>query len=425
MFAPMNKAPSPAASRRQPVILPALVLGVLVIAAAISYKGLHSSVPPAPPAPTPLNPAAPAAGPGSRPMAPREGTTAPTPAATRPTALAPSPPPEAQAADPKDLILVLASLDGKEPITPEQAQKWKRSLQQLIHQGAASVPAIQQFLAQNQDANYAGVSGAGALGYNSLRAAMLDGLAQIGGPEATQAMLQILQTSIFPSDIATLAKTLDAQGPGQYQQDILAAVRQQLSLGALDELGGANVLPLFQVLASEANSGANITGDLAQLAEKWPYYASIALANLPDGAGVASLIQMAQGTIAGNPAAAAQALAQIAPQNSDALNALLDLAKGGQLPDSVLAQLAPYLGGRTYQLGPPANPLAGGNLTYHIANGNQDFSAYDGGGALTQAQIGQRVSIIDQLLQAIPSTDTAAQDALQQQRNALAARQAR
>jgi hypothetical protein len=42
---------------------------------------------------------------------------------------------------------------------------------------------------------------------------------------------------------------------------------------------------------------------------------------------------------------------------------------------------------------------------------------------LTPPQITQRLSIIDQFLQAIPSTDTAAQDALQAQRNALAAKQ--
>jgi hypothetical protein len=317
---------------------------------------------------------------------------------------------------------VLTALDGKQPITPEQAKKWKESLQQLIHQGASSVPAIQQFLAQNQDANFAGVSGADALGYSSLRSAMLDSLAQIGGPESTQAMLQTLQTSIFPTDIASLAKTLDAQAPGQYQQAILAAVRQQLSLGGMDQLGGANVLPLFQVLASEAGSGADISGDLAQYAQKWPFYSSIVLANLPDGAGVPSLIQMAQGTLPGNQAAAAQALAQIAPQNTDALNALLDLAKGGQVSDAILAQLAPYLGGRTSQLGPPTDVAAGGFLTFHMADGNQDFSAFDGSGALTQSQINQRISIIDQFLQAIPSTDPTAQDALQQQRTALSAR---
>jgi hypothetical protein len=293
----------------------------------------------------------------------------------------------------------------------------------LIRQGAASVPAIQQFLAQNQDANYAGVSGANALGYNSLRSAMLDALAQIGGPDSTQAMLQILQTSIFPTDIAPLARTLDAQEPGQYQQAILDAVRQQLNLGALDQLGGANVLPLFQVLASQAASGASVSADLAQFAEKWPYYSAIALASLPDGAGVPSLIQIAQGAVPGNPTAAAQALAELAPQNPQALSTLLDLAKGGQLTDMVAAQLAPFLGGRDYELGPPQDPAAGGYLTFHMADGNQDFSAFDSSGALTPPQITQRLSIIDQFLQAIPSTDTAAQDALQAQRNALAAKQ--
>jgi hypothetical protein len=58
-----------------------------------------------------------------------------------------------------------------------------------------------------------------------------------------------------------------------------------------------------------------------------------------------------------------------------------------------------------------------------MADGNQDFSAFDSSGALTPPQITQRLSIIDQFLQASPSTDTAAQDALQAQRNALAAKQ--
>jgi hypothetical protein len=220
-----------------------------------------------------------------------------------------------------------------------------------------------------------------------------------------------------------LAKTLDAQGPGQYQQAILDAVRQQLSLGALDELGGANVLPLFQVLATEAASGAKLDTDLTQYAEKWPYYSSIALAALPDGAGVPSLIQLAQGTVPGNQAAAAQELAELAPQNTQALSSLLDLAKSEQLPDSILVQLAPFLAGREYELGPPQDPTAGGYLTFHMANGNEDFSASDASGTLTQAQITQRIAIIDQLLQVIPATDPATQDALQGQRNALAARQ--
>jgi HEAT repeat protein len=403
-------------------------MALLVIAAAIAFKAIQSSPtpPPAPPAA-----AAPSSVPGPRPAsrpapsrddagAPSEATPAPTP---KPSAPAPSPPPEFARVDPRDLVSILAALTGKDPISPEQAQKWKESLQQLIRQGPSSVPAIQQFLAQNQDVNFVGISGAGALGYNTLRSAMVDALGQIGGADATQAMLQVLQTSIFPTDIPALANALNAQAPGQYQEAVLDAVRQQLNLGAMDQLGGANVLPLFQALATEAANGASLTADLTQYAEKWPYYSAIALAAMPDGAGVSSLIQIAQGTVPGNSAAAAQALAELAPQNTEALNTLLDLAKNGQLSDSVLSQLAPYLAGRQLELGPPANPAAGGYLTFHMANGNEDFSAYDAGGTMTQSQIAQDISVIDKLLQAVPSTDSATVDALQQQRSALAARQ--
>jgi hypothetical protein len=411
--------------KKSPVV-PVLVIAVLVIVAAIGYKGLQSGPPSAPPPAADANRPVAAPPPVARTAEPPESVPAETtPAPNLKPSVAPltNPPPEAAPADPKDLVSGLAAIDGKQPITPEQARKWKESLQQLIRQGAASVPAIQQFLAQNQDANYAGVSGAEALGYSSLRSAMLDALAQIGGVDATQAMLQILQSSIFPTDIATLAKTLDAQGPGQYQQAILDAVRQQMNLGAADQLGGANVLPLYQVLASQAASGANVSADLTQFAEKWPYYSVIALATLPDSAGVPSLIQIAQGAVPGNPAAAAQALAELAPQNQQALSTLLDLAKGGQLADNVLAQLAPFLAGRQYQLGPPQDPTAGGYLTFHSSNGNQDFSAFDASGTFTQPQLTQSISIIDQLLQAIPSTDSAAQEALQQQRSGLVAKQ--
>lgn len=293
----MNNAPKPAPPKKSPVV-PALIFAVLVIIAAIGYKRLKSASPEPPSAPPPAadaTPSVPAPSPAAQsPEQPQEtGAAAESPA---PVPSVPPPPsaPPAAVADPKDLVSILATLTGKEPVTPEQARNWKDSLQQLIRQGAGSVPAIQQFLAQNLDANFAGVSGADALGYNSLRSAMLDALAQIGGAESTQAMLQILQSSIYPTDIATLAKTLDAQSPGQYQQAILDAVRQQLNMSGMDQLGGANVLPLFQVLAGEAANGANVSADLAQYAEKWPYYSAIALATLPDGAGVPSLTQIAQ-----------------------------------------------------------------------------------------------------------------------------------
>jgi len=406
--------------------VPAVVIGVLIVVAALSYKTLQFSPPALPPPPrqSDATAARPEARPSVQPVNAEAGSGQTSASATAPLAaqLANAPASES-IIDAKQLLATLAALDGKEPITAEQAQTWKESLQQLIHQGAASAPAIQQFLAQNLDANYAGVSGAGQLGYNSLRSALLDALGQIGGPEATAAMLQTLQTSIYPTDVATLARTLEAQAPGQFQHDILSAVRRQLSLAALDQLGGANVGPLYQVLAKSGASGGSVSGELAQYAEKWPYYSSIALASLPGNAGVPALIQMAQGTLAGNPAVAAEALAQLAPQNADALNTLVALAKNGQLNDSTLVQLAPFLGGRQYELSPPSGAAETGYLTFHMAGGNQDFSAYDGGNNLSAAQVTQCLSNIDQLLAAIPGTDSAAQDALQQQKTALTARQ--
>jgi len=422
----MNKAPKQAPQKKSPVV-PVLMIALVVIGGAIGFKVFKSSPPTTPPTPPAAgNVSHPVPAPRPAPLPSKAGTptqTSPAPAARPTPPTAPSPPSEVARVDAKDLVATLASVTGKEPVAPDQAQKWKESLQQLIRQGASSVPVIQQFLSSNLDASFAGVGGVGALGYNSLRSAMLDALGQIGGPESTQAMLQVLQTSIFPTDISTLANTLNAQAPGQYQQAILDAVRQQLNMGGMDQLGGANVLPLFQALASEAASGANVTADLVQYAEKWPFYAAIALASLPEGSGVPSLEQIAQGIVPGNQGAAVQALAELASQNAAALNSLLDMAKNGQLSDSILSQLAPFLAGRQYQLGPPQDASSGGVLTFHMANGNQDFSAYDASGTMTQPQIAQRISMIDQLLQAVPASDTATVDSLQEQRNILAGKQ--
>ncbi|HEY3913072.1 MAG TPA: hypothetical protein VGN61_01190 [Verrucomicrobiae bacterium] len=383
-------------SPRKPSRLGAAVLfAVLVIVAAICYRSMTASKPP---------------------VAPSQPIVQTPPPAESATASAPTP-----VTDPQQLLTNLAAVDGKEPITADQAQKWKESLRQLIHLGSASVQPIQKFLAQNLDANYAGVSGADQLGHNSLRSALLDALIQIGGPESTAAMLQILQTSIFPTDVLTVDKVLEAQSPGQFQQDILNAVRQQLSLAAMDQLGGANVGPLFQVLSNIGATGTDVEGDLAQYAEKWHYYAIIALIGLPNNAGVPAIIQIAQGTLAGNQTVAGQALAELAPNNPEALSALIALAKSGQLNDSALAQLAPFLGGRQYQLTQPSNPATPGYLTLHMGLGNQDFASRDDT-SLTPAQLTHRISIIDQVLAVIPAADVSAQDAIQQQKTVLAAR---
>jgi hypothetical protein len=412
------------------LVLPAVIVGLLMVGGAVAYKMFEASPPAAAPVAAPAATVAPPQKhPAVQAIAPREEIvqTPAAPVAVVPGMAVKAPParvsPGEPTADSRQLMGTLTSLDLKGPITAEDAQKWKESLQQLVRQGPSSVAAIQEYLAQNLDASYAGVTGADQLGYSSLRAGLLNALGQIGGPEATAAMLQTLQTSVFPTDIATLAATLEQQAPGQYQGEILTAVRAQLAMAAQDQLGNVNVGPLFQLLSGAAANGADVAADLAQYSSKWPYYAAIELANLPNGAGVSSLVQIAQDNTGGNQIAAAQALVQLAPQNSQALNALLDMARQGQLSDADLAQLAPYLGGRENQLS-SENPPGTSTQGLHIANGNQDFTVAEPN-ALTPDQVTQRLSIIDQLLQSIPADDTLGRQALQQQQSALTGKQAK
>jgi hypothetical protein len=313
----------------------------------------------------------------------------------------------------------LTQIDGKNPVTPDQAQAWKQALQQLVRQGAAAVPGIQEFLAQNQDANYAGLNGAAQLGFPSLRAGLIDALAQIGGTDATAAMLQILQSSTFPSDVADLAKGLGQAATGEYQQEFLAAIRQQLFMAQQPQAShDTDVGPLFQVLAAEAANGAQVAQDIQQYGSAWSFYSAITLANLPDGAGLPALAQMAQ-TPGGGQVVAMDSLAQMALTNPQALATLLDLAKNGAAQDFVLSTVAPFLAGRQFVLPSAAGQIPPGAPTQsiHMNSGNQNFLSYQ---MSSPALLNQQMAAIDQLLQVIPPADTDALQALQQQKNTLA-----
>src|SRR5882672_7981193 len=71
----------------------------------------------------------------------------------------------------RQLVAGLTNLDfSRGPITKEQAEQWKQGLQALTAQGAAAVPAIREFLEQNQELIFAGGN---QLGQSSLRSAMI------------------------------------------------------------------------------------------------------------------------------------------------------------------------------------------------------------------------------------------------------------
>jgi hypothetical protein len=406
---------------------PVIVAVILLAAGAGLYYALRpapmesiSTHPEAGLDPTPTSPVQPVSQPGAaRPLDGNPLASPPAPVNPRP---APPPyiPPPADNRSSKDLVASLTQIDGKTPVGNEQAQVWKQALQSLVRQGASAIPDIQAYLAQNQNNDFSGINGTNVLGYPSLRAGLIDALAQIGGPEGTQALLQILQTSAIPSDVADLAKSMGPDATGQYQQQFLAAVRQQLFQAAQPQAAHADVGPLFQVLAAEGASGAQVAQDIQQYGAPWTFYSAITLAGLPQDAGLPGLAQMAQ-TPGNGQTIALDYLAQKSLNNPDALNALLDLARTGAANDFLLSTVAPFLAGRQYVLPSDAGQIPPGLSvqSIHMSSGNQNFLEYD---ASNPGQASAQIGVIDKLLQALPTSDLEAIQSLQQQRATLAAK---
>jgi len=323
----------------------------------------------------------------------------------------------------RQLVSGLTNLDFSHgPITQEQADKWKQTLQALTAQGPAGVPAIREFLAKNYELNFSAINGAELLGQTSLRSALIDALAQIGGAEATAVLVQTLQTTTLPSEIALLAQHLEQMAPGQYRQETLSAVSQVLAMAGRGQLPAEwDVGTLFKVLQTYGDS--TTTSVLEQFQRQWKYYATMSLAGLEGGQGVPALIRQAQDPAAGGKRDLAfQMLAQVALQYPEATSALLEQARANRIPESTWPKIATGLAGDQYLFGAPPGGLGTedavppGLKTYHIANGNQNFYSlpFSADGQLTQ-----RIALIDQLLAV--TSNPAAVVALQEARATLTA----
>ena len=323
---------------------------------------------------------------------------APKPApVSRPATAAPTP---VEQMTTSQLVDELSSIGAGGTITPEQAARFKLILAQLIQRGAASVPAIQDLLGKKIEVSYGGVSGGNQLGYASLRTSLIDALNQIGGPEAQTAMLATLQSPASPSELQQLAQDLNQQAPGQYQDQIIAAAQAALKMAQDNQFGtNANMQSIFRILQTYggANSGNAANSDPVQL------YSAVQLANLPNGQGLSSLVQMAQTSSGSSQAIATQMIAQMAGQNTDALTALSKMAQNGQIQAGDWVHLAPILGGDQYQF-----DSSGQNPTMVSS-------------ATTPDQIDQRLMLIDAFMNLVPD-GSGAQKALQQEHSVLVGR---
>jgi hypothetical protein len=298
------------------------------------------------------------------------------------------------------------------PVTQEQAEKFKRHLEELIRGGAASVTAIREFLEKNTDLDFGQVQGGDQLSYSSVRAAFLDALKQLGGPEAQSAMAQILQTSAVPSELLAVANNLETQAPGQYREQILKAAREALEMAAANQLGtNAELGPAYRILNTYSEAG---TAEDTAKRDPINFSNAVAMASLPNGQGLQSLLQMAQNPSpdAGGRIVATEMIAQLAGNNSEAFDALMQLAQNAQISNRVWTRLAPILGGDQYQFqfAPGAGTVSEGSTPYTVVNN-----------VTTSDQINQRIGLIDRFLGMV-APDSAAASALLHERQALAGR---
>lgn len=285
---------------------------------------------------------------------------------------------------------------GNGPITAAQAERFQQDLKELIKRGAVSVSAIQTYLGQNIDVSYGDIQGGEQLGYRSLRASLIDALNQIGGPEAQAAMLAAMNTTAVPSELLQLAQDLDKQAPGQYHDQIMAGAQQTLDMAAAGQLGtNTEVGAAFRTVQ---NYGGN-NGTTADAANSDPlaFYNAVQLANMTNGGGLPSLLQMEQNSTGASQTIATTMIAQMAGQNSDALNALSQMAQNGQIPQNEWVQLAPILGGAQYQMNSSGQD-------YQVVNDNN----------MTADEINRRIQMIQTLMSNV-QPGTGGYKAMQQQ----------
>ena len=282
--------------------------------------------------------------------------------------------------------------------------QWRRNLDELIREGDDSVAAIAEFLGTKEDTIFE-TAESQLLGFNSTREALLDALTRIGGSQAITVMADVLANTKTPAEVAMLARNLEALAPEAYRQQAVSAARGSLAVAMDEPAAETDVAPLFEVLLQFG--GVEATTDLERVASHWGHYATLALAEIPDGAGVPSLLRIADSPAGRLPhparLQALQVIAQLAPSNEQARTSLLALAREDGIPAPLWPYLARPLGGEQARLQNPlldaeAAPSEDSNAgVVHITKGNQNLIWTKVEGGLTAQQQAELTSLLREL----------------------------
>jgi hypothetical protein len=234
-------------------------------------------------------------------------------------------------------------------------------------------------------------------------------------------ILEELQKANEPFQFAKLAQRLEELAPGQFSNEIVLAARALLKAGN-EFFDGRDVAPIFEVL--QHYGGESVVLDLEQAAGNWQYYSAIALAQLPNGVGITTLIRMAQAQSSTTRQSAVLLIGQVSGQNQMARDFLMTQAlQNGILSDSWIA-LAPLLRGdqlryqnSAFDASVNALDLPESKIDY-VAKGNQSVTTVPSSATLNSEELSERTYFLNRLLSVV--SDPVATEALQSSLDLLA-----
>jgi hypothetical protein len=282
------------------------------------------------------------------------------------------------------------------------------------------VPAIREVLQRMEDGGIGDSSGRGdATSLGSLRLNLFDVLSEIGGGEAIEASLDLLHETVDPLEVAILARNLEEEAPGEYRQEMLQAANDSLGWAAnTPREERPDVSPLFELF--QAYGGADAVADVKPNTGRWWEYSLMALAGLPEGEGIPTLVDEARDPSVPEEHKSqlpAQMLAQASLRYPEAGGALVDLARSGELSDRAWEAIGGALEGRhlRFPLQLFEAPSLEGNegdlagveapklRQYYIESLNMRYEQRLVSANWRDEQIDQQLALIDELLHATSS----------------------
>jgi hypothetical protein len=134
---------------------------------------------------------------------------------------------------PAEVIAQLVSIKSASANNPRAMRKAIYWLEELAAGGPAALPAIQQFLARNEEIDYASApakrgASTESVAPVSLRFGLFEVVKQIGGAEAENVLAEVLGTTGRGVEVAWLARALQEMAPNKYREAALAAARELL-----------------------------------------------------------------------------------------------------------------------------------------------------------------------------------------------------